>query len=90
MSAVESWFGRDANAVIGWNSFRRRLGRLDRCSACGSRGGMRLVRRMRVRRVCCRRMIRRLREEDMESWRVVESSCGRESVVGVLGCNDQM
>lgn len=59
--------------MIGWSNSKKRFEKSGKCSVCANSVGMRLVRRMRVRQECCKRMIRRLREDDMESWRAVAS-----------------
>jgi phospholipid-transporting ATPase len=48
-----------ANNVTGWNSSKKLSARSDKYSVCASSAGMRLVRRTRVRRACCRHMTRR-------------------------------
>ena len=55
----------DSVSCAGWSNFKKRSAKCARCSACGSSAGMPFRRRTRVRRGCCRLMIRRRRGDGM-------------------------
>lgn len=69
---------------LGWSNSKKRSGKYDRCSACGSREGMLSLRPMSRRRGFCRLMIQRGRGADLARWRVVGVKTVNESV-GICG-----
>lgn len=55
-----------------WNNSKKLSARSDKYSACVNSAATLSHKQMRVKRVCCRRMIQRKREEDMVRWSVPE------------------
>ena len=51
-----------------WNNSKKPSGRSARCSACANSADMPFRKQTSHKPECCRRMIRREREEDMERW----------------------
>lgn len=76
--------------VTGWNNSKKRYEKSDRCNGCGNSAGTLSRRRTRVRRGCCRLMIRRGREAGMERCRLVGGGRGGECKRRKVGGNGYM